>query len=172
MHPAAMAFLTDEVAEHRLADAARVLDVGGRDVNGTPRHLFPAADYVVLDAMPGPDVDIVGDAADPRTTAALGLFDVVVCAEVLEHAEQWRRLVAACWDTVVDGGRLLVTCASTGRAPHSAHDGGPLRPGEHYGNVTPPEMRAVLAVLGVDTHTLTHNPADGDLYVGATKPRS
>ncbi len=40
---------------------------------------------------------------------------------------------------------LLATCASRQRPPHSALDGGPLRRGEWYQNVSPIEMDRALA---------------------------
>ena len=46
------------VAAHATTDPVTVLDLGGRDTNGSPRHLFPnAVVYHVLDAVDGPDLD-------------------------------------------------------------------------------------------------------------------
>jgi len=38
------------------------------------------------------------------------------------------------------GGVLIVTTASPARAPHSAIDGGALRPGEHYAGVSEDDL--------------------------------
>lgn len=63
MHPEAWQWLDAQIRP-RLASARRVLDVGGADVNGSPRGLFSfVTDYLVVDARPAPDVDIVADAA-------------------------------------------------------------------------------------------------------------
>jgi hypothetical protein len=59
MHDQAMAW----IAKHATSEPVTVLDIGGRDVNGSPQQLFPAAAYTVLDIRPGEDVDIVADAA-------------------------------------------------------------------------------------------------------------
>jgi hypothetical protein len=53
MHDQAMAW----IAKHATSEPVTVLDIGGRDVNGSPQQLFPAAAYTVLDIRPGEDVD-------------------------------------------------------------------------------------------------------------------
>ena len=59
------------------APADRVLELGSRNINGSVRYLFAAAEYVGVDPVEGADVDIVGDGA----TIEVGhdSFDVVVC---------------------------------------------------------------------------------------------
>ena len=69
---------------------------------------------------------------------------------------------------LVPGGRLIVTCATDPRAPHSGHDGGVLRAGEHYRNIPETELKAWLADWA-DVEIEVH--ADrGDLYATAVKP--
>jgi len=159
MHEEAMAFLVANIDR----SAGSVLDVGGRDINGSPRALFPDAEYVSVDVVDGPGVDVV---ADIREWSSRRKFDVVICAEVLEHVEDWPAVVRACWRHVAPGGRLLVTCATTGRAPHSAKDGGPLRRGEWYGAVLPGDMEAALPGCTIEFH-----PARGDLYATVREPK-
>ena len=143
MHGAAMAYVESNLP----AVAGDVLDVGGRDINGSPRDLFPdAATFVVIDPQEGPNVDIVAD----FTTLGLEDFaDTVLCLEVLEHAENWRGIVAACAAARRPGGTVIVTCAGPGRAPHSAVDGGPVRPGEWYRNVGSDELAEAMASHGL-----------------------
>lgn len=131
------------LAAHADAGKVAVLDIGGRDINGTPRPLYPAADpYVVLDIADGPGVDIVADAATWKPDRA---YDVVVCAEVFEHTPDWRKIIATARRALRPGGLLVATMAGPGRQPHSAVDGGPLRPGEYYANVDPGDLRRSLA---------------------------
>jgi hypothetical protein len=102
VHDAAMQWIGEQYKpvfrkQLQLGLRLSVLDIGGRDVNGSPRHLFSeqVTDYTVLDIRPGDGVDIVADAAtwDPDGQA----WDVIICAETFEV------LVEAGWaDVVVD----------------------------------------------------------------------
>jgi hypothetical protein len=161
VHAEAFAF----IARHATAEPVAVLDIGGRNINGTPRPLFPAADpYRVLDIAPGPDVDVVADATvwEPDRE-----YDVILCAEVFEHTEAWPSIVDALLWSCRPGGLLILTMAGPGRAPHSAVDGGLLRPGEFYANVEPADLFDVLAgrwsdieieVLGADVRAVARRP--------------
>lgn len=117
-----------------------VVDVGGRDVNGTVRHLFDATRYISVDLCSGPAVDIVGDFC----TVELEPVDVVVCCEVAEHAENWPDIIAHAADCLRGGGQLIFTAAGPGRSPHSATDGGPVQPGEWYRNIDPDALAEVI----------------------------
>lgn len=140
MHHQAISY----VAQFSTDATVKVLDIGGRDVNGTCRPLFPRADYLAVDLRDGPGVDIVADVTTWNTRRR---FDLVVCTEVLEHCPDWQALVVAAAKFLRRGGRLILTAAGPGRAPHSAHDGGNLRAGEHYANIEPAELAAVLGDL-------------------------
>ena len=157
MHPQAYNFVARYYTEAPLA----VLDLGGRDINGSVRTLFPAADpYVVLDIAPGDNVDVVADAA---TWAPDREFDVVVCCETFEHTKTWPQICSTAFKALRPGGRFIATMAGPGRPEHSGVDGGwTLHDGEFYGNVRPDVLRAVLTACGfvrilVDQQ---YNPAD------------
>lgn len=128
----------------RHASGMCVVDAGGRNVNGTIRDLFPSARYVAVDIRPGEGVDVVADFATWDTEER---FDCVVCTEVAEHAPNWPAIIATAAQVLVPGGRLIFTAAGPGRAPHSAEDGGALRDGEHYENVDPGVLEALLGEL-------------------------
>lgn len=166
MHPEALAWVA-ECAQLLPVDPASVLDIGGRNINGTPRHLFPAAvasgQYVTLDALPGADIT-----ADAATWHPDQKYAAVVCTEVFEHTPVWREILATAYDAVESGGFLIATCAGLGRAPHSGHDGGHVRNGEHYANVTASGLRLGLEAagwevlecreLGTDTQAIARHP--------------
>lgn len=144
MHGEAMQF----VAAHAPRHAVDVLDVGGRDINGTPRGVFAAKTWTTVDLIDAADVDLVGDIC---TMGLVDVADVVLCLEVLEHTEAWRDVLAACVAACRPGGRVIVTAAGPGRTPHSALDGAALRDDEFYENIDPAELGEVLAELtGVD----------------------
>lgn len=121
-----------------------VIDIGGRDINGSPRRLFdPAGEYLSIDLHPGPGVDVVADFTEWRGDPV----DVVVCMEVAEHTPQWADLLCNARDHLHPGGLLIFTAATDPRAPHSANDGGPLADGEWYQNIDPDVLDRELAQL-------------------------
>lgn len=143
MHKAVLDYVSRWATEEPIG----VLDIGGRDINGTPRHLFPRATYLSIDCQPGRGVDLVQDGVTWR--AYPGRFDLVLCLEVFEHTDEWPALIGTATYSVRPGGRLIVTCAGPGRARHSAFDGGPdLRPGEWYRNIDPEQLLNVLQGAG------------------------
>lgn len=169
MHDQAMEW----IAKHATTDPVSVLDIGGRDINGSPRHLFPAATrYTVLDALPGgqvTDVDIVADAAEWNPSGQQ--WDVVICAETFEHTASWRAICRTAYQACAPGGRFIVTTAAPGRPPHSAVDGEfRLLPGEHYANIRPAELGRVLAEAGWAEVVVDVQPSPADVRAVASKP--
>jgi SAM-dependent methyltransferase len=148
---------------------SRVLEFGSLNINGTARDYAPTAFWWGLDMQDGPGVDEVADAASWCPIESFAA-DTVVCAEVLEHTPNSLQIIANAYRHLKPGGRFLMTCASHGRQPHSAIDGGPLRDGEYYENITPAEYRNMAELAGfVITHSQYH--ADrGDLYALGIKP--
>ena len=163
MHAEAFRFVS-RFATH---DALSVIEIGSRNINGTPRPLFPAASWIGLDLYPGPCVDWVGDCRD---YVPASLVDLVVCTEVLEHARGWRQLIQCAASWLLPGGRMILTCAGPGRAPHSHHDGGALREGEYYGNLSANEIADELRTAGMIDIQTEENAAVGDTYAIATNP--
>src|SRR5262245_59500751 len=145
---------------HTTAEVA-VLDLGGRDINGSVRPLFPAAaPYVVLDVALGENVDVVADAA---TWTPDREYDVVVCWETFEHTADWPAICVTAFKALRPGGRFLATMAGPGRPAHSGIDGGwTLHPGEHYGNVKPYALQRVLEACGFARVVIDQqfNPSD------------
>lgn len=126
-------------------DAGSVLDVGGRNVNGTPADLFPdGAVWEVVDLLPGDNVTWTGDFL---RFCPDRLFDVALHLEVAEHSPDWQRHLRHARDCLAPDGVFIFTAAGPEREPHSALDGGPLRPGEHYSNVQPDELATLLVEL-------------------------
>lgn len=143
MHQAALEFF----AHNTRGAYASVLEFGARNINGSLRQVISANRYVGVDITNGWDVDIVADAA---TVTVPGLFELVACAEVFEHADD-----ATCAAMVLNaaahlesGGVFLATMAGPGRAEHSAVDGGPLQGGEFYRNVDNDLLDSWLAAAG------------------------
>lgn len=140
MHPQAYRWLAHTIQAFGL-ETATVVDLGGRDVNGTVHRLFTTRPFVI-DIRPGDGVDVVADAADWKPDTEFG---VALCTEVFEHTPRWPEIIATAHAALAPGGVLLATCASRDRPPHSAIDGGPLRDGEFYRNVSSDELTDALA---------------------------
>ena len=144
MHDEAMAW----VAAHATTDAVAVLDLGGRNVNGSPRVLFPNATvYRCLDIVAGAGVDIVGDAGTWTPDRA---YDVVLSTECFEHTENWRDIVRTAFAALAPGGLFIATMAGPGRPLHSGITGEfwVQLPGEFYGNVRPDHLHQALTDTG------------------------
>jgi methyltransferase family protein len=163
MHPQAHDF----VAQHaRPSPGLRVLDIGGQNMNGTVRGLFPGAEYLSLDIADGPGVDIVADAAEwePSWVQDSDGFDVVVCCEVFEHTPYWQGILQTAHDALRPGGLLIATMAGPGRPEHSGRQatGGPAE-GEHYANIDPGDLGAACMNAGF-------LEVDVDVAGGSTDP--
>jgi predicted methyltransferase len=143
-----------------------VIEIGSRNINGSVRVLFPNAHWTGLDLHAGPAVDVVCDAMlyEPSEQVAL-----VVCCEVFEHTTNWREIIARVFDWLQPGGIFLMTCAGTGRMPHSAIDGGALRPDEHYENISQSEMEVALRDAGFGEIKTHRNERWKDTYAVALK---
>ena len=168
MHNAAFRFVERVIAD-RLGVFRDVVEIGARDINGSVRPLFAGCDrYLATDITSGNGVDQIVDASDASALPASSC-DTVVCCEVLEHTPVAPIIrSAAAW--LRPGGFLIATMATTGRAPHSAVDGGTLRGGEHYQNVTAEEMITALDAAGLLPIIVETNEENADLYVLAWKP--
>lgn len=142
MHSAAFEF----VRKFSTHDAIDIIEIGSRDINGTVRPFFPLANYIGLDLYAGPCVDVVCDAEQYQPDS---LVDLVICTEVLEHAPTWRELIRVGASWLKPDGRMIITCAGPGRSPHSHHDGGALREGEYYANLSPEAVKTAMISAGL-----------------------
>lgn len=164
MHMQAWAFVAQAVREQ--GPFASVVELGGRDVNGSVRDLFAGASYLTVDIVDGPGVDVVADCCTWRADST---FAAVVCCEVFEHESRWCELCATAYSVLEDGGVAILTMAGPGREPHSAVDGGPLRAGEFYGNVSADELAVALTAAGFAKVAVDGESQYGDTYALAWK---
>lgn len=128
-----------------LDKATTVLDLGGRDVNGTTRELFNTDRYVVVDQAAHPSVHVVADAATVRLDER---FDAVVCTEVLEHTPHGAAICATAQHHLNPAGVFIATMAGPGRSAHGASGEMLPPPGEWYQNVEPAELANWLSGAG------------------------
>jgi SAM-dependent methyltransferase len=145
MHEAVVGWMTATLDRFDLWGARTVLDLGGRNVNGTTAYLFPRATYVVVDLVEHPSVHVVADAA----TVDLGeQFDLVVSTELLEHTDRGGEIIANAHRHLRPGGTFIATMAGPGRAPHGAGGEPDPLPGEWYRNIEPDQLDRWLMDAG------------------------
>lgn len=167
MHDAAFAFYSRAL---QVLPPLDVLEFGSYNINGSVRDAYPQArSWWGIDIAEGNGVDEVADAVHYLSSRR---YDVVICAEAFEHTPHWPEIIANAYNHLEDGGYFFASCASRDRPPHSAFDGGPLRDGEYYQNVSPGEMMEVMEAM--DWKSFEVIPADGyfgndDLYIKAIK---
>jgi hypothetical protein len=142
------------VAQFGTLAPVNIVDIGGRNLNGSIRGFFPNGRFTTVDIQAARDVDVVADARTWRPTTNGGatpqVWDVVICCEVFEHVEAWREIVATCYEVCRPGGSVIFTCAGDGRAPHSGIAATPITPGEYYGNVSPGDLAEAMLAAGFD----------------------
>ncbi len=166
MHPSAWEFLVGALAPY-VGTNGRVVEFGAADLGqGSPRCLFPFAQYTAIDLVAGPGVDVVTDAADwePDIAYPPGPYDVAISAEMFEHAERWREVLKTARKALKYAGVFVVTCAGPGRRPHSAAGNEIVPDGEYYGNVGWADLREALVAAGFWVDYLRGYKERGDVY--------
>lgn len=132
---------------------ASALDCGSLDINGNNRWLFAGGKYTGLDIAPGRNVDVVSKTHE--YDAPDGSFDVVISGEALEHDMFYEKSLQAMLRLVRDGGLMLFTCATTGRAEHGTRRtdkrSSPLTTAvdgwsDYYKNLTEADVRAAIDI--------------------------
>jgi SAM-dependent methyltransferase len=141
----------------------RVLEVGARDVNGSPRALVERhdpAEYIGVDIVAGPGVDVICDVGRLVERFGEKRFDLVVCTEVLEHVRDWRRAVSNLKRVLAPGGALLVTTRSIGFHYH----GYP----QDFWRYEPEDVAVLTADMSLDV--VQRDTAAPGVFFVATKP--
>ncbi|RLI46949.1 methyltransferase type 11 [Candidatus Bathyarchaeota archaeon] len=113
MHNSVMEWGKQKIEELNLSDK-NTLEVGSLNVNGTLRDFF-TGDYHGIDIREGEGVDEVKDGSKLRYR---GKYDVIVCTEMLEHAEDWKGAINGLKKALKIGGYLLLTARSEGFGKH------------------------------------------------------
>lgn len=72
--------------DHGNREGKRILEIGSREVTGPSylRDKFPLGDYIGFDFLPGPNVDVVGDAHNLSDYFSEP-FDIIYSSAVFEH---------------------------------------------------------------------------------------
>lgn len=94
----------------------KVLDIGSFDVNGNEKPWFDGCDFIGLDLLPGPGVDVACPANEydaPDET-----FDTIISCECWEHNPYYKESIMNSIRMLKPGGYFIWTCATTGRPVH------------------------------------------------------
>jgi 2-polyprenyl-3-methyl-5-hydroxy-6-metoxy-1,4-benzoquinol methylase len=133
MHTSVMQFGQRHLVEEVCKDAD-VLEVGAQNVNGSLRghvETHGPRSYWGIDMQPGVGVDEVttvekfvidNERVAGKLTEARNMYDLVVCTEMLEHAQDWRGALASITMLTRMGGYLLLTTRSPGFPRHAFPD--------------------------------------------------
>jgi SAM-dependent methyltransferase len=116
-HPQQLEFI--QCVKQHLGDyfqGNKVLEIGSLDINGSIRGLFSDCDYTGVDVLPGEGVDI--NCEGQMLDLPSGHFDVVVSCEAMEHNPYWVETTANMFRMCRQGGLVMISCATRGRAEH------------------------------------------------------
>ena len=152
-----------------------VFEIGSLDVNGSVREFFRPTDYVGVDLVPRPGVDVVGQGEDVRLNRE---FDVAVSTECLEHNPKYMETFENMVRHVRPGGMVLFTCASTGRPEHGTErsdsgdsPGTRARGWNYYKNIESEDLSGFPFESVFESFQFYANRISCDLYfVGLKKP--
>ena len=118
LQPFAMRRTANAPAPPSSASHGNILEIGSRARSGnTLRDLMPAhLDYVGLDIIEGPNVDVIGDAHQLSHHFPAGLFDAIFAVSVVEH-------ILMPWKLALEMNRVM---AMGGLGYLATHQGWPL----------------------------------------------
>jgi len=108
-------------------DGTRCVEIGALNVNGTVRDLFPC-EYVGVDRVDGPGVDVVSDGRRYFVDNAGWIGErarpihTAICLETLEHDPR-------AWETAM----YVASCVDQFILSVPSFDGGPVMPYHDYG---------------------------------------
>ena len=92
----------------------RVLDIGSLDINGNNKGLFKKCDYIGLDIIGGPNVDVVSIAHEYSPDEQ---FDVVLSTNSFEHDMYFELTLKKMVELLKPSG-LMFCCGSSGHKEH------------------------------------------------------
>lgn len=124
MHKSVEDFVTTILAPRDIKDK-RVLEVGALNINGSIRSHIEAqhpSEYMGIDIQQGAGVDCVIDAGNLIDTFGPESYDLVLCLEMLEHCQDWRRVIHNLKGVLKTGGILIATTRSPGFPLHNEPD--------------------------------------------------
>jgi SAM-dependent methyltransferase len=169
-HPEQLAFFAAvALANRSLITNGRLIEIGSYDVNGSSRSLFPAREYVGVDLMPGPGVDLISFGHEVDLPD--GHFDGSLSGECFEHDPHWQATFMNMARLTRPGGIVAFTCASRGRPEHgTVRSGADESPGtqaegiDYYRNLTEEDFRELPLDEMFSSYRFWYLKTSFDLY--------
>ena len=179
-HPQQLQFVksvTSLIVENRDFKSKKILEIGSYDVNGSVRQFFPYAEYIGVDLIGGPGVDLIceGDKIPHEDH----IYDISISCECFEHNPAWAETFGNMYRMTKEGGLVIFTCATTGRAEHGTTRTSPkASPGtqalnwDYYRNLTDNEFGEKFNLNELfNEHFFLVNKLSCDLYFFGVKGR-
>lgn len=119
-HPSCIVFGAVNLKESDII-GKRVIEIGSYDVNGSIRSIIKSlkpSEYVGVDLLEGPGVDLVCRAEELLDCFSRDSFDVVISTEMIEHVHNWRKVISNIKNICKPGGIILLTTRSYGFPYH------------------------------------------------------
>ena len=148
----------------------KVIEIGSYILNGSVRSFFSSNQYVGVDLMSGPGVDVVSNGQEINVPDQN--FDVAISCECFEHNPYWFVSFQNMYNKLKMGGLLIVSCASRGRVEHGTKRTSPeSSPGtqsiewNYYKNLTNKDFLTKFDLDEMfDSHIFVYNGTSNDLY--------
>ena len=160
-------FSLDELKKKNNFNNLSVLDVGSFDVGGSIRDFFKKNNYIGVDLIKGPNVDIVLSGSELYKLKQK--FDIVISCECFEHAKDWKEIFLSMYNVCEDDGYVIFTCASRGRIEHGTlrtiNSESPGTTGIYYKNIFKSEFIKSFDLKKMfQTYEVIYNFKSSDLY--------
>ena len=152
----------------------KVLEVGSLDLNGSVRRFFKECEYIGSDVGEGVGVDVVCEGQ--KYDAPDNTFDTSISCECFEHNPFWKETFLNMIRMTKPNGIVVMTCATTGRAPHGITSDGPehspltVKIGwEYYQNLTEQDFSCFDLDSLFSTYKFSIGKEMNDLYFYGVK---
>lgn len=119
-NPACIDFFKKNLKEEYIKEKS-IIEVGSMDINGSLRsivELFRPSEYVGVDIQMGPGVDQLYRAEDLIIKFGSNRFDMLICTELLEHVEDWVKVIHNLKQIIKPEGVLCISTRSKGFRYH------------------------------------------------------
>ena len=175
-HPEQTKFITDclSIIKNDF-NKPNVLEVGSFNVNQLVnyRKFIGNCDYLGIDLIKGPGVDLVLNGENINKLNKK--FDIIISAECLEHAENWKDVFRQMIENIKENGYIVLTIASKGRLEHGTSrtiNSDSPGTGNYYKNLTRRDFfkNFKIDILFEDSFFF-YNIHSYDLYIILSKKR-